>query len=110
MRIALLLVSSAILATACSGGQTLPEGSNVGADPKLPAPQRSLIPTVDIAPATGWPDGVAPTASGGLAVTRFADGLDHPRWLLVLPNDDVLVAESNGPPGKGGVFRRTLYA
>ncbi len=103
MRIALLLVSSAILATACSGGQTLPEGSNVGADPKLPAPQRSLIPTVDIAPATGWPDGVAPTASGGLAVTRFADGLDHPRWLLVLPNGDVLVAESNGPPGKGGV-------
>lgn len=74
MRIAVLLVSSAILATACSGGQTLPEGSNVGADPKLPAPQRSLIPTVDIAPATGWPDGVAHSQrrSGGHALRRRA--------------------------------------
>jgi len=69
----------------------------------LPAPQRGLIPTVDIAPAKGWPEGAAPIAAPGLAVTRFADGLAHPRWLHVLPNGDVLVAESNGPAGKSGI-------
>lgn len=36
-------------------------------------------------------------------MTAFADGLVHPRWLLVLPNGDVLVAETNGPPGKSGI-------
>jgi hypothetical protein len=70
----------------------------MGPNPELPPPKTSLIPTVHIAPAKGWPDGVAPTAAPGLAVTSFADGLDHPRWLHVLPNGDVLVAETNGPP------------
>jgi glucose/arabinose dehydrogenase len=71
----------------------------------LPAPKETLIPTVNIAPAKGWPDGALPTAAPGLTVTAFADNLDHPRWLHVLPNGDVLVAETNAPPkpeeGKG---------
>ena len=92
-----------LLAAGCSGQRALPNGDTSGPDPALPAPHRSLIPTVDIAPATGWPAGTAPTPAKGLAVTRFADGLEHPRWLYVLPNGDVLVAESNGPAGKGGV-------
>ncbi|MDP1619973.1 MAG: sorbosone dehydrogenase family protein, partial [bacterium] len=50
------------------------------------------------APAKGWPTDVTPKAAAGLAVNAFASGLDHPRWLYVLPNGDVLVAETNAPP------------
>ena len=69
-----------------------------GANPTLPAPEKSLIPTVHIAKATGWPEGAKPTPAPGLRVQALATGLDHPRWLHVLPNGDVLVAESNAPP------------
>jgi glucose/arabinose dehydrogenase len=70
----------------------------VGPDPKLPAPEHSTFPTVNIAPAVGWAAGKLPSAPPGFRVTAFAAGLDHPRWLHVLPNGDVLVAESNAPP------------
>ena len=73
-----------------------------GPRPELPAPQKTLLPTVNIAPATGWPQGGAPQAAAGLQVVAFASGLDHPRWLFVLPNGDVLVAESNAPPKPEG--------
>jgi glucose/arabinose dehydrogenase len=77
----------------------------VGPSPCLPKPDKSLVPTVQIAPAKGWPAGAKPTAAPGIIVTAFATGLQHPRWLHVLPNGDVLVAESNAPPkpedGKG---------
>jgi glucose/arabinose dehydrogenase len=69
-----------------------------GPRPVLPAPDRQRIPTVDIAPAVGWPQGAVPTPAAGLAVAAFAKDLDHPRWLYVLPNGDVLVAETNAPP------------
>ena len=69
-----------------------------GASPSLPAPQTSLIPTVNVAKATGWPSGARPTAASGMAVNAFATGLDHPRTVYVLPNGDVLAAESNAPP------------
>ncbi len=76
-----------------------------GPFPTLPAPQHSWIPTIDIAAATGWPAGGKPTAANAMAVNAFATGLDHPRTVYVLPNGDVLVAESNAPPkpddGKG---------
>jgi len=64
----------------------------------LPAPAHKLIPTIKIAPAKGWTPGAAPTAAAGLHVNAFASNLDHPRWLYVLPNGDVLVAETNAPP------------
>ncbi|MEO6322299.1 MAG: sorbosone dehydrogenase family protein, partial [Polaromonas sp.] len=90
---------------ACGDTATLAPTQGMGATPTLPQPKSSLIPTVKIAPATGWPDGVMPTAMAGLAVTALAKELDHPRWVYVLPNGDVLVAESNAPPkpedGKG---------
>ena len=69
-----------------------------GPSPKLPKPNKTLIPTVNIAPAVGWPAGGKPTAAAGTQVAAFAEGLDHPRWLYVLPNGDVLVAETNAPP------------
>ena len=76
-----------------------------GPDPVLPEPQHKLIPTVKIAPAVGWKAGATPIAAAGLKVNALAVGLDHPRWLYVLPNGDVLVAETNAPPkpddGKG---------
>ena len=87
----------------CGTSSMIPAEDSTGPNPTLPAPEKSLIPTVDIAPAAGWPAGTTPTPAPGLAVTRFAEGLAHPRWLLVLPNGDVLVAESNAPPGKSGV-------
>jgi glucose/arabinose dehydrogenase len=69
----------------------------MGPQPVLPAPSASLFPVIDIAPATGWSSGSAPVAADGLAVAAFARDLDHPRWLYVLPNGDVLVAETNAP-------------
>jgi len=91
-----------LLLAACGDRSTLSPGADVGPDPVLASPVRRLVPTVDIAPARGWPPGGAPTAAAGLAVKAFASGLDHPRWLLVLPNGDVLVAETNAPKRPGG--------
>jgi len=89
----------------CGEKAVLPVQAGMGPSPTLPPPKESLIPTVDIAPAKGWPAGAVPTAAAGLSVSAFASGLDHPRWLYVLPNGDVLVAETNAPPkpedGKG---------
>ncbi|MCF7220866.1 PQQ-dependent sugar dehydrogenase [Marilutibacter chinensis] len=75
-------------------------GQGTGPDPELPEPRTSLIPTVDIAPAVGWAGDAQPTPSEGFAVNAFARDLDHPRTVYVLPNGDVLVAESNAPPQK----------
>ncbi|WP_431094667.1 PQQ-dependent sugar dehydrogenase [Polaromonas aquatica] len=83
---------------ACGDTALLPPEAGMGANPTLPQPKKSLIPTVNIAPAKGWPEGVMPTPMTGLGVTALASGLDHPRWVYVLPNGDVLVAESNAPP------------
>ncbi len=87
-----------LLLAACGETATLPQGADIGPNPTLPEPNETLIPTVDIADAIGWPDGGKPVAAEGLAVTALATGLDHPRWLHVLPNGDVLVAETNAPP------------
>ena len=87
-----------LIIAACGEMATLPISAGTGPQPILPAPQRSLIPTVNIAPAKGWLVGTAPVAAPGTRVAAFASGLDHPRWLYVLPNGDVLVAETNAPP------------
>jgi glucose/arabinose dehydrogenase len=87
--------------SACGEMATLPEDAGFGPRPELPAPNPTLLPTVNIARATGWPVGATPAAAAGLAVNAFATGLDHPRWLFVLPNGDVLVAETNAPPREG---------
>jgi glucose/arabinose dehydrogenase len=84
--------------SACGEMATLPVEAGMGPAPQLPAPNPTLIPTVKTAKAVGWPAGAHPSAASGLAVTEYAAGLDHPRWLYVLPNGDVLVAETNAPP------------
>ncbi|MFT4251211.1 MAG: sorbosone dehydrogenase family protein [Caulobacter sp.] len=89
---------AAVMALAACGERArLDVAAGTGPNPELPAPRKTLLPTVNIAPAKGWPDGGAPAPAAGLAVKAFADKLDHPRWLYVLPNGDVLVAETNAP-------------
>ncbi|HEY0877459.1 MAG TPA: sorbosone dehydrogenase family protein [Zeimonas sp.] len=97
MRAVLLLAIAAMLA-GCGGTAKLPFDAGVGPHPQLPEPNPSLIPTIAVAEAVGWPTGARPRPAAGLVVTRFAEGLEHPRWLHVLPNGDVLVAETNAPP------------
>src|SRR5262249_30314187 len=77
---------------------SLPVEAGTGPNPKLPPPRQRLIPTVQVAHAVGWPEDGKPVAADGLKVERFASGLSHPRWLYVLPNGDVLAAETNAPP------------
>jgi glucose/arabinose dehydrogenase len=91
--------------TACGETSTLQVSDGTGPSPQLPTPNKTLIPTLNIAPAIGWPQGAKPVAAAGTQVAAFAEDLDHPRWLYVLPNGDVLVAETSAPPkpedGKG---------
>ncbi|MHB8729588.1 MAG: PQQ-dependent sugar dehydrogenase [Sulfuricaulis sp.] len=105
VRSVIIIFSVAIGLTACGGMARLPPSASYGAHPTLPAPNHTLIPTVNIAPAKGWPDDVQPVSAPGTMVTALAKDLDHPRWIYVLPNGDVLVAETNAPPkpedGKG---------
>lgn len=96
----LLVISFASLTLplgACGEQETATVGQTFGPSPALPEPETSVFPTVNIAKAIGWPEGGKPVAARGMAVSAFATGLDHPRTLLVLPNGDVLVAETNAP-------------
>jgi glucose/arabinose dehydrogenase len=87
-----------LLLIGCGDRSRLPLEAGIGPNPTLPKPSRSLFPTIKVADAQGWPSGGAPVAAPGTHVNAFARGLDHPRWLLVLANGDVLVAESAAPP------------
>lgn len=76
-----------------------------GINPVLPAPEKKLLPVVNVAPAKGWPEKTLPTPTHGTKVGIFAKDLQHPRWLYLLPNGDVLVAETNAPPRENKGFR-----
>ncbi len=81
---------------ACDRGHPRPK-SNLGANPTLPDPAPQTIPNMAVNSTAPWPAGAAPTAPAGFTVTRYAEGLKHPRWIYVLPNGDVLVAEAAPP-------------
>ncbi len=113
-QVAVLLLVAGGLA-ACGESSRLQVSDGMGPSPQLPEPNKTLIPTVNIAPAAGWPAGTKPTAAPGTQVAAFAENLDHPRWLYVLPNGDVLVAETNAPPKpddskgiKGWVMKKVM--
>jgi glucose/arabinose dehydrogenase len=109
--LAALLATCALLG--CGKSASLPVSAGTGPHPILTPPTPSLIPVVDVAQAVGWSAGETPVPAAGTHVNVFAAGLDHPRWLYVLPNGDVLVAETNAPPSpegnpgiKGWFFKR----
>ena len=93
--LALTLAATTLLG--CGETARLQRESGYGPTPTLPPPHPTFLPTVNVAPAVGWAPGATPIAAPGTQVQAFASGLDHPRWLYVLPNGDVLVAESNAP-------------
>src|SRR5688500_19010753 len=111
----LLPLALLLALSGCADMARLPFSAGVGPAPGLPRPSGSLVPPVGLAPAIGWPEGVQPRAAPGTRVSAFARGLDHPRWVYVLPNGDVLVAETNAPPRpedtkglKGWVMKRVM--
>ena len=99
-RLPFALVALAAVATlgGCGEMARYSVAQGTGPNPTLPAPSGGLVPTVNVATAVGWPAGALPTPMAGTVVAAYATGLSHPRWLHVLPNGDVLVAESNAPP------------
>jgi glucose/arabinose dehydrogenase len=107
------LVAASMSLAGCGETAMLTVRDGMGPRPVLPEPKRSLVPVVHVVDAKGWSGDVTPTAAHGLAVRAYARRFDHPRWLYVLPNGDVLVAETNAPPRpednkgvKGWFFKR----
>ena len=70
----------------------------IGGAPQIPDAKAQSIPTLKMPTARGWDEGHTPTAAAGLVVNAFAKDLKHPRWIYILPNDDVLVAEALPAP------------
>ena len=96
-KLVILSLAALCLAAGGAGAQTaMPLG--FGPNPVLPAPDKQLIPTINVAPAEAWSANARPVPAPGFTVSAYASGLAHPRWIYVLPNGDVLVAETNAPP------------
>src|SRR2546423_5916466 len=109
-------IAVSLIVAACGSAARLPVAAGTGFRPVLPAPEEPLIPIVNVVKARRWAGDATPLAADGLTVHAFARGLDHPRWIYVLPNGDVLVSETNAPKrpddGKGikGFFFRLFQA
>jgi glucose/arabinose dehydrogenase len=99
------LIVAVVAAAGCGGKARLPIADGTGPRPALPPPDKSLIPVINVVTAKGWPADGKPISAPGTTVAAFARDLDHPRWVYTLPNNDVLVAETNAPTrpedGKG---------
>ena len=112
LALVVLLLLLALVGYVLTRGDTadVPLSDVTGTDPVLEEPDAETIPTVAIAEPVGWAADEAPTPAAGLAVGRFADGLDHPRTLHALPNGDILVsltrAPAKEPKGDSGIFAR----
>lgn len=94
----LLTVAFVALLSGCDEGASIDPQQQTGPDPVLPEAQNFLLPPMQVPEGVPWKEGEMPTVADGLQIEKVADGLEHPRQVYVLPNNDVLVAESNGPP------------
>ncbi|UYU32728.1 PQQ-dependent sugar dehydrogenase [Siccibacter colletis] len=95
---ALLAAALAAVLSGCDDGATLDPQKQMGPNPELPDSQNFLLPPMQVPEGVAWKEGEMPTVAEGLKIEKIADGLMHPRQVYVLPNNDVLVAESNGGP------------
>ena len=93
----LMACGMALCLAACSAATHEPLPTGIGLAPSLPPPDPPLVPTVNAAKAVGWESHEVPLAAEGFEVDAYARNLKHPRWTYVLPNGDVLVAETNAP-------------
>jgi len=108
-----LLALAAVVSTACGATARLSVVEGTGPHPVLPPPDDAPVPTMHVVTARRWPAHATPDVARDMEITAFARDLEHPRWLYVLPNRDVLVAETNGPARpddntgvKGWLFKR----
>lgn len=93
----LVLAAAALFFITRGDVAKLSEAQSVGREPVFTPARQEMFPTVVIPEMVGWQSGETPQAAKGLTVERFAEGLNHPRSLLRLPNGDILVAETNSP-------------
>ncbi|NRP21877.1 hypothetical protein LPJGGPFB_05136 [Ensifer adhaerens] len=100
----LLLALGGVLVLLNREEATVSVEQGYGTSPALPAPNPTLLPTINVADAAMWGEGETPVPVSGMAVGSFATDMDHPRWLHVLPNGDILVAETNKPPKEDESF------
>lgn len=93
-----LSLALVVAVAGCGRAAQFSVSSGFGPHPELPEPDQRIIPTVKVVTAIGWAAGEKPEGAEGTEVTAFAQSLDHTRWIYVLLNGDVLVAETNAPP------------
>ena len=110
LRMALLATAAVLALAACSERAQLDPQTQMGNDPRLPAPQNFLVPPMQVPKGVGWQGDGHPTVVSGLAIEKIAGGLLHPRQLLALANGDVLVVESNGPGQEATTTPKQLVA
>ncbi|MGI4779277.1 MAG: PQQ-dependent sugar dehydrogenase [Janthinobacterium lividum] len=96
----LAVLATAVVAVAlagCGERAAIDPKQQTGAAPVMPAAKNFLVPPMQVPEGVGWRNDARPTVASGLKIDKIAEGLEHPRQLLTLPNGDVLVVESNGP-------------
>ncbi len=97
LRYSALALAFVVVLGGCSEKAALDSAQQSGATPPLPQARHFLLPPMQVPKGVGWGQDQAPKVAAGLKIEKIASGLKHPRQLYVLPNDDVLVVEANGP-------------
>jgi glucose/arabinose dehydrogenase len=87
----------ALMLSACGDKERVDPATQIGANPALPKAQDFLVPPMQVPDGVGWKGNAMPKVPAGMQIEKIASNLKHPRQILVLPNQDVLVVEGNGP-------------
>ena len=110
---ALAIAGAAALAAAlggCNEQASYDAEHQAGANPPLPRVHNFFAPPMQVPKYVGWKNGEAPKVAPGLKIEKIASGLEHPRQVYVLPNGDILVAESNSPNEEAVTTPKQLIA